>query len=295
MRLADDVRRAVVYLGHGHGEHFVSRGTAFLLHHDEASYLVTAQHVAGKLGDAPFEIRINSKGGEAITITWDSEQDVHGWFPWFTHEDPTVDLAIMPFNIDLKTPGFDYLYLSSEMALDEKWAKSEDIGCGMFCYAVGLFHLMQGQKRNLPVVHTGHVALMPSKDELIPVRDWKNPADIVQVEGYLVEITNLAGLSGAPVFIRPEAEIHKIPFDRDGMMRDVVMPQATLFLLGVWQGSWTGPPDPAMAGRTKLTVPVGMGIVVPAERLSELLDAPEVVAARDHWKKAMDDGTAKMD
>lgn len=294
MRLADDVRKAVIYIGHGDGDAFRSCGTAFLIHHDQAAYLVTAQHVAHGVGNDPYEIRFNRIDGEAVTITVDPTEDTQGWFPWFTHEDATVDLAIMPFNIDLKAPRFDYLYITSDMALTDEWTRREDMGVGMFCYAVGLFRLVQGRKRNLPVVHTGHVALMPSADERIPTEDWRQRGETIEVEGYLVEITNLEGLSGAPVFIRPEMEIREVPFD-DGMKRDAQLPQASLFLLGVWTGSWTGPPEPGLDRSPKTRVPVGMGIVVPAARLIELLEAPEVIAHRERWKKAMDDGTAKLD
>jgi hypothetical protein len=81
----------------------------------------------------------------------------------------------------------------------------ENYGAGSFTYTVGLFRLMSGEKRNLPVCHFGTIAVLPG-DEKIPVKDWRDPEKkrLIFVEGYLVETHSLSGLSGSPVFVRPE-------------------------------------------------------------------------------------------
>lgn len=277
MRLADDVRQSVVFIGHGSKTEFKSCGTAFLMRHHGtgAEYLVTARHIAEGLDDDPFSIRINRKDG-AVTIRHDPAlENGDGKFSWIAHTDPAVDLAVMPFNIDLKSAGCDHLFLMSEMAISEEWRLRENIGCGQFCYAVGLFARHQGRMRNLPVVHTGHIALMPSADEpvLVKSRDRRE----LETVAYLVELSNLSGLSGAPVFVRPDLEIGNITC-RDNMLRDALIPQASLFLLGIWQGSWEEPDE--SGGR----VPVGMGVVTPAERLIEILESDAAVQAREHWQ-----------
>jgi hypothetical protein len=164
-----------------------------------------------------------------------------------------------------------------------------DLGIGDIAYVVGLFHLLHGKKVNLPVVHTGHIALLP-EDERIPVfnRTTKKPQE---VEGYLVEAHGLEGLSGAPVFARsstavtakllyqgpPLLNIQKPEYPVPGRLHGMTL------LLGLWLGSWDGEPSETLAHEKGLKgrrVPVGMGIVVPASKIAETLNQQELVMAR---------------
>lgn len=83
--------------------------------------------------------------------------------------------------------------------------ENSNIGVGNFTYTIGLFRLLSGEKRNLPVCHFGTIAMLPG-DERIPVTDWTDPDGRrrILVEGYLVKSQSLNGLSGSPVFVRPE-------------------------------------------------------------------------------------------
>jgi hypothetical protein len=68
------------------------------------------------------------------------------------------------------------------------------------------------------------------------------------------------------------------------------MPRDRVRLLGVWQASWDASPDEALAAQVgkAVTVPVGMGIVVPSQRLTEILQMPKVKDDRrkivEHFK-----------
>ena len=68
----------------------------------------------------------------------------------------------------------------------------KDIDAGDNAFVIGLFHPHSGERKNVPVVFRGSVALLPS-DELILVGGK-------QVEGYLVQTNAISGFSGAPVF-----------------------------------------------------------------------------------------------
>ncbi|HEX3677584.1 MAG TPA: hypothetical protein VHU79_09375, partial [Sphingomicrobium sp.] len=68
MALAEDIRRCVVFIGHGDEDHFRSCGTAFLLGYKGSLYLITARHVAQALGDDPFAFRINKTDGTSDTF-----------------------------------------------------------------------------------------------------------------------------------------------------------------------------------------------------------------------------------
>jgi hypothetical protein len=142
---------------------------------------------------------------------------------------------------------------------------------------------MAGSKRNLPVVHTGNIALMPW-DEGIPVRDWLAPPEsnrVHYVKDYLVELNQLKGLSGSPVFVRPSFNLNNLALSDGEHIQGKVVQTRTL-LLGVWQSSWDAPPDEIMAlEKGKETrVPVGMGTVAPALELLKILELPALEELR---------------
>jgi hypothetical protein len=80
------------------------------------------------------------------------------------------------------------------------------VGIGDFCYTVGLFRVLSGNKQNLPVVHFGTIArpIYGPDEEPIPIKDWRDPdgKKTIQANAYLIESQSLSGLSGAPVFVR---------------------------------------------------------------------------------------------
>lgn len=279
MALTDDVRKCVFFIGHGSEETFASCGTAFLLHHDGSIYLVTAGHVAHGVGDDPFSLRINRLDGTSTTFHVDPHSEDHPeWFKWFFPEDQTIDLAIIPFNVNAHTAELDVRALiGNDWILDEAKRLEEKIGLGDVCYAVGLFSLVQGARRNVPIIHTGHVALLAG-EEPIDVGDWVHDGRRILIDAHLVEMANLRGLSGAPVFVRGEYEIEF----GDGH-QNVLAQDTRLHLLGVWHGSWEHEMPNAKRGER---VPLGMGIVVPASQLLALLEQPDVVAERARFNAA---------
>jgi hypothetical protein len=189
----------------------------------------------------------------------------------------------MPFNYKLEEQGCEIAFFPSDGFADRATRQEWGIGVGDFCYAVGLFRLMAGETSNMPIVHTGHIALIPDDDK-IPVRDCLNlsSAETRHMHGFLVELSNLQGLSGSPVFVRTTIN-HKDVSLPNGATVTCKWPLQMVHLLGVWQGSWDAPPDEVLAveQRRPVRVPVGMGIVVPAERILELLESPDLQAVRD--------------
>ena len=205
MRLKMDVLKTVFYIGtHAPGGSFAALGTAFLLVHGRMPYLVTAKLVAAAFGDDPVQIRMNHSDGRGRTYSYDPLQTDHPHLRCFFHPSHSVDVAVLPFLINIDEMGVDVLILNSSEAVDRLAPQeSSPVGCGDLCYAVGLFSLAPGSKKNLPVIHTGNIARIADRDELIPQRQPNQ--DIVGQEGYLVQLSNLSGLSGAPVFIRSAA------------------------------------------------------------------------------------------
>ena len=107
------------------------------------------------------------------------------------------------------------------------------------------------------------------------------------VDGYLVEAQTLSGLSGAPVFIRRSIRLgmHASPDAAPDTPETInlVAYMEEVSLLGIWQAAWEAPAGEVVAvdrGR-QMTVPVGMGVVVPAARIVDILELPELKEPRD--------------
>jgi hypothetical protein len=296
MRISDDLRHCVVFVGFADDTPGKSGikcvGTAFLLRYKTFIHLVTVKHIAMQIGDGPFVIRMNRKDGTPNNIHVDDD-DIR-WH--FNQTDPNIDLAVTLFDYNFWRMGYDCLLLPDTILADAEILKSESIGIGDICYTVGLFRLLAGEKRNLPVVHTGNIALLPG-EELIPVQDWEEPYTQKRrhIEGYLVESQSIQGLSGSPVFVRSVLDM-----DMSALLPGVTarLARSNLYLLGVWQGAWDAPADEVLAadrGRD-LRVPVGMGVVVPATKLLEVLETPALQERRAEWQRRRDaQAAAKLD
>jgi hypothetical protein len=267
VRLDDDARKCVVYLGYapvGAESEIEPIGTGFLTAFGSSPtlYLVTARHVAEAFGQDPFAVRLNTKDGKGKNHPLD-------FVPWNYHPtDDNVDIAVAKF-----TPPewAEFTFLKPNNYLSDFKLKSKDTGPGDLAYVVGVFSLLHGTHRNMPAVHTGHIALMPG-DEPIPIIDWRDPNEerVIQVNGYLVEATTMPGTSGAPVFIRRSVELSP---SAHGKLQ--TWAHGTVWLLGIWQGSWRGHPNRLIklpSRSEKITTPLGIGVVVPTTKLIEVLE-----------------------
>ena len=275
MRVAHDLLSSVGFLGTGSPDDFIPKGTAFLLAHGGMLYLVTAKHVAEHLTDCPFSIRFNKLDGGSGLLPIDLVENSNSLFKWFFHNSSSVDIAIIPFPWDASSQGVHAVALRSDAAVPKTSPPVRDVGCGDMCHVIGLFTVHPGKSRNVAVVHTGHVAAMADTRELINVGV---NGGIRELEGYLIELTNQPGLSGAPVFVRGGVELD-MPIDKSSAVTTITAYKPELRLLGVWSASWDEPRHNAHD-----RVPVGMGVVTPAYRVLELLDSDDAVQNRLSWK-----------
>lgn len=287
MQLSQDIRRCIAFLGAGTDGEFKPVGTGFFVGYEGGRYMVTAKHVAARLTD-PFRMRINKLDGGSDLFHTDPDE-VYGdgiSHPWFFHPDPTVDVAIQPAHVGFRQAGYDLLMIPPTLLEPP----AEIIGVGDFCYAIGLFRLVAGSERNVPIVHTGNIALMPG-EEKITVTD---PMDLTErrtvlSDGYLVEMANLPGLSGAPVLARATMSLTFAEgFFADEPIR-VSCAKTEVTLLGVWTASWDGkrPTSDDTTSHKELRVPVGMGLVTPTSKIVELLQSEAVVAERKKANERM--------
>jgi len=240
-------------------------GTGFLLHFGGQGYIVTVRHVAEKLGDDPFAVRINKYRREALLLDADHVK-------WYYPADLTVDLAVTPANFG------EPLYFPEDHIFSQE--KHGPAGIGDFCYTAGLFRFIAGHKRNLPFLLTGHVALMPPLGEKIPVGTESGGTD--HVEAYLIENNAIKGASGSPVFIRPTYRLTGVR--REDRDHGIVTVDDQIYLLGVYQAAWFLPPDAVLRegvqARATDVVPVGIGVVVPVHKLVELLNIEDLKEMR---------------
>jgi hypothetical protein len=100
----------------------------------------------------------------------------------------------------------------------------------------------------------------------------------------------MRGLSGSPIFVRGNILVKDVKATSRTKHR-AYWPKADIFLLGLWQGSWDATPDEALAADrgSLIRVAIGMGAVVPAEKIIEILN---IDALREQRAK-MDKLTAR--
>jgi hypothetical protein len=300
VRIEDSVRHTVVFIGYPSDESGKGGidciGTAFLLRHGGFPYLITARHVAEYVGSDPFLLRVNRFDGSADNLPIDGAT-------WHYDSDPSFDVAVLPIAGLLREHEHYVRFIEDEK---ESWWSNKawkyGVGIGDFCYTVGLFRVLSGNKRNLPVVHFGTIArpIYGPDEESIPIKDWRDPEGkkTILTDAYLVESQSLSGLSGAPVFVRvsnhsiSDELIKANPDVSPEDMGDVVA-MWHLHLIGVWQGAWDAPPGEVLGSERgkSIRVPVGMGVVVPIDHVHYILANEELTAMRRSVAKRLDTKT----
>jgi hypothetical protein len=148
------------------------------------------------------------------------------------------------------------------------------IGIGDEIFATGLFTPAPGKSRNEPIVRHGNIAMMPQEQ----IQTELGYADV-----YLVEARSIGGLSGCPVFVRPTVRLPQPTADCHTKNVFAVGHGATL--LGLMHGHWDIKESDLnkvfISHDRKHGVNLGIGVVVPAHKILETLNRPELVAMRD--------------
>ncbi|HEY5305545.1 MAG TPA: hypothetical protein VIJ52_02595 [Pseudolabrys sp.] len=227
--------------------------------------------------DVDFYIRANTIVGGAEDLPIEDAE-------WEYHPDETVDIAATL--IGLNGRYFDQLTLPLS-----KTVKQPALGCGQRIHIVGLFRMHFGKKRNIPIVHTGHIAALADPQEKIPIEN-RTTGETILVESHLVEAQTLEGLSGSPVFVQEYISWHADLADGSGhIFSGNVGAFGPMSLLGVYQGAWDGRPGAILAADRNVSgdqrIPLGMGMVVPIERVTELIQGNDTLKKhREGYKKA---------
>jgi hypothetical protein len=202
--------KSVAFLGFKRNGRFHPRGTAFFIGWIEDQYffdhLVTAEHVVSMLLSQGHDIwlRVNLKSGSVKDLAIDATA-----FRFHPNNeiDPT-DVAVCPFSRTLEDETGELIEIdAAPIALVEgpngfiptKEFSETFIGLGSEVAIVGLFRSHYGRNKNIPIVRVGNIAAMPSE----PIKT----SYAGYIQAYLIEARSIAGLSGSPVVVMPDAAV----------------------------------------------------------------------------------------
>jgi hypothetical protein len=273
MRVPDEILKSVVFIGSRENDQPVYRGTAFLVGVDGAYgspswiFLVTARHIASRLYGSKFIVRVNTKDGPPLILDGDGSR----W--WFHPTDPDgVDVAVttwaLPAEVNQTT---DISTLPLAMFVNQSTFDQRNIGIGDPVFIAGLFSSVQRTTRNIPIVRSGNLAMIPN--ERIPFGER-------MIEAYLIEARSIGGLSGSPVFVR--STLHLQGFvDHHQKPVSATVTSRSYYLLGSMIGHWDLGADQPLVQKERVNM--GISAVVPADRIAEVIDHPELVALRKTW------------
>lgn len=270
MLIPDEVRKCTVFLAYQNPDGlYVKLGTAFLVDVPSAieygtfGHFVTAKHIIAKIrekGYAHVFMRINThEGSEWVRSDIDD---------WISHpDDPYLDVAVLP--LGLPTHLFDYKTIPVSMAATENVIAANGIGPGEEVFLTGLFSKHTGRKRNLPIIRTGTIALMPEE----PI-ETKILGNYYEIDAYLIEARSIGGLSGSPVFVYT------------GMFRPgtIIAGGPMFFWLGLMHGHWDTEPLPDLIEEDSSSgmgfVNMGIAIVIPVTKILEVINQPLLLNRR---------------
>lgn len=273
MLVPPEVRECVAFLCCRTQNRVFPAGTGFFMSmpaQDESItfvYIITARHViegiARKSLDNKVLLRLNRRAGDTNLI----ETDVPDWR--FHPIDSSADVAALAYAPD--TAVYKYRALPKSMLVTRELIEEHSIGPGDEVFFPGLFVNHVGHLRNLPLVRIGNIAAMP--EERVNTADGP-------IDAYLVEARSIGGLSGSPVLVH-------LLLGRGG---SIDLGQARFYLLGLMHGHFDSPlteaDEPIERENQTERVNMGIAIVVPSEKIAEVLDHPHFILGRQMTEEA---------
>jgi hypothetical protein len=151
-------------------------------------YLVTAKHVVSNQNE--IFIRLNAAKEPKFLC---QRVALHS-------DGPARNMVLAPPGTDLvaialpEIADADPTVVPSSLLVDDSKMKESDIGVGTEVVSVGYLYGYSGLKANYPMAKFGHVSVM--SDE----RWFTNPSSNIAEQGYVLDLSNAPGLSGAPVY-----------------------------------------------------------------------------------------------
>ncbi|MBI3475345.1 MAG: hypothetical protein HY010_06410 [Acidobacteria bacterium] len=229
-------------------------------------YFVTAKHIAEELKNVPVYFLVNHviRGTKVLSGIGDR------W--WLHPTDSTADLAVTPVNMDSEA---DFMSINVRDFVTPETTRTGDVWVGDEVFVTGLFTPSPGAKKNMPLVRNGNLAMIPNDQ----IQTNLGYADV-----YLIESRSIGGLSGSPAFVRPTIRTH-VRENEYGKDVEMLGGSASFKLLGLMHGHWeieeSEINNPQITHVEQRGVNLGIGIVVPAIKIIETLNRPELEKMRN--------------
>ena len=225
-------------------------------------YAITTRHVINESRPyGPLYVRVNThKGGFCYFKT---TQD--SWVGHVSTDVAAIRVALLPVDLDFRP-------IRLSMLATDEYVNRNKIGEGDDVFFAGLFTMHPGHERNQPIIRFGNISLMPHEKIAVQM-DSRGKA--AQIDAYLVEARSWGGQSGSPVFIY-------YPPDRTPGMT-IVGGGPEPALLGLVQGHYDIQ-QPVSIGdmplKGKVPINAGIAVVVPSQKIIELLEGEKLVEER---------------
>ena len=235
-------------------------------------YLITAKHVLKDENGNYFKrvfIRLNDKKQGSEFLPLDLVPSGIGK-NIFVHEDPTVDIAVIPA---LPNEGiFDFLAIPTSMIKSKEEFKKSTITAGSDVFFVGLFAPHYGDKINTPIFRFGRVAMIT--DDRFRWQEGSKPPEMVEL--YLLETMSFGGNSGSPVFFSQGI---------DRQPGSIILGADEITLAGVMRGNFNEPRVGGVIQTPNAVLPffaqnIGIAAVTPAYLLRDILYSDELKKLR---------------
>lgn len=264
-----------------HGSGFIFGRRSKVLPRMKHYYAISNWHLTNDLGASI--VRLNTADGKSRYIDF-APEDWH--FAPRGDDLSAVDIS------DHEQLADQVTHFAEEGSVTQELMARFEIGVGEDAFMMGLFADQHGGERNTPAARFGNVSLLASDNALI-----EQPNGIMR-PSHLVDMRSRTGFSGSPV------SVYRIPTDDLSTLNDKPGPLPLpgefrpgnakfIALFGVHCGQFydavearKSPPkrteresNPIQEG-DKLYIQSGMTIVVPAWRISELLDQEVFEMAR---------------
>lgn len=276
MQLPPEIRKCVCYVGVARDAATRLNGTAFLVslpaskecgRHKYHVYAVTAKHVlvpeyTAEADKRPWDeiwLEINTKDGgvQSVEVPLDDWVRVDG-----------SDVAVAP--VVPSQAVFDYLHYPIQSAATRAFMTENRVFPGEDVVMSGLLVHHPGESHNLPIIRIGNLAALPND----PINLSTGP----EPEAALVEVRSIGGLSGSPVFLH----LSDWRRDENGQLLALQWPEdagadtptsGSNYLLGLVHGYFPSYGDPIdhLMPRTDDAMNVGITIIVPVERIAEII------------------------
>lgn len=268
MLLIERALKCVVFIGKvndpdGFSPTFAPYGTGFLFsvfYEDiRFDYIVTCHHIINLIEGDKVWVRINLKDGGSNTVGVSKDS-------WIS--DPIQDISVLSKPIGELA---DVTRIVERDIITKEVLKKFEIRPGELTFLVGLFTSHYDTTHNVLIVRMGNIAALPKEPILI---------DVGYVRGYLVETRSIGGLSGSPVFLNISSW---------GSLIGIKDYHVECMFLGMMLGRLNTTDENDVVGGDSISdaINTGIGVVIPAEVIFNMLNQSDFIAQREDTVKEL--------